>query len=149
MKKLALAALAVALSATLALALPEKTHGKALTLKEATPLAAILKAPDDFAEKRVLVEGIIVDVCKKRGCWIKIGSEKETGSILFKVEDGVMVFPVEAKGKRVRAEGIVAVARVPKKEGDEHHGENGAKEQCTSCCAAKVMLKGEGAVVLE
>ena len=104
-------ALAFAFSAiTAATAVAQsKDYGKALTLKEATPISSILKDPKAFEGKRVLVEGLIIEVCEERGCWIRIASDKAFESLRFKVDDGVMTFPQDARGKSVLAEGVVKV----------------------------------------
>ncbi len=113
-------ALAVgAMSASLAIAQDAKAYGKPLSLKTATPISAILKNPKSFEGKRVQVEGLIVEVCEERGCWIKIASDKPFESIRFKVEDGVITFPMEARGKLVLAEGIVAVKSMTREEAVE------------------------------
>jgi hypothetical protein len=80
-------------------------YGEALTLTEVTPLADILASPQQYVDQRVLVEGDVVDVCDDRGCWIDI----QTGEskIQVKVEDGVIVFPMSAKGKKALVEGVV------------------------------------------
>lgn len=99
---------ALLLSASLLGAGDAKAYGKPLTLKAATPVGTILDAPDPLVGKRVRVEGVITDVCESRGCWIEIGGERKGQTILFKVEDGVITFPMTAKGSRVVAEGVVS-----------------------------------------
>ena len=95
----------------------------------------------------------MVDVCKKRGCWIKLAGDKEFESIRFKVEDGVMVFPMEAKGKTARAEGVVSVTTYSKEDliaqGKEHAKEQGTAFDPSTVTGPKtvVQIKGEGAVV--
>lgn len=84
-----------------------RKFGKEITLTEKTKISEILASPQDFVGKKVLVEGTVVNVCKKRGCWIELSSDKEFESIRVKVQDGVIVFPVEAKGKRATVEGEV------------------------------------------
>ncbi|MHC4548596.1 MAG: DUF4920 domain-containing protein [Planctomycetota bacterium] len=61
---------------------------------------------DEFEGRRVQVEGLITDVCPKRGCWIKLASDREYEDVTFKVTDGVIVFPLSAKGKYAVAEGV-------------------------------------------
>jgi len=68
-------------------------------------LADLLARPDDFDGKAVRVEGTVTDVCAKRGCWIKIGSDARPDTVTFKVEDGVIVFPMSARGRHVVADG--------------------------------------------
>jgi hypothetical protein len=60
------------------------------------------------------------------GCWLALGSDKESQVLRFKVEDGVIVFPMTAKGKKAKVEGIVTVTK-----GTE----------------TTVQIKGEGAIV--
>ena len=83
-----------------------KKYGKPLTLKTDVKVADILANPDQYAGKQVRVAGIVTDVCEERGCWIKIGADKQ--EIMFKVEDGVISFPMAAKGGSVVAEGTVS-----------------------------------------
>lgn len=130
-----------------------KNYGKKLTVKEKTKISAILAQPEKFAGKKVLVEGTIVDVCQERGCWIKVASDKEFESVRFKVNDGVIVFPMEAKGKTALAEGIVSVRTVSKedliKQGEYEAKEEGRTFDASTVTGPKtiVMLKGEGAVI--
>lgn len=83
-----------------------KRYGQPLSLKEEVKVSEILAHPDQYAGKKVRVKGLATGVCEERGCWIKIGADKQ--EILFKVEDGVMTFPMSAKGSSVVAEGIVS-----------------------------------------
>ena len=113
-------ALAIAaLTASAALAQSTKEYGKPLTLKVTTPISAILANPKAFEGKRVQVEGTIVEVCEERGCWIRIASDKEFEAIRFKVEDGVITFPMEAKGKLALAEGVVKITTLTKEQAIE------------------------------
>ena len=94
-----------------------------------------------------------MDVCKERGCWIKVASDKEFESIRFKVDDGVIVFPLDAKGKTARAEGVVSVKTFSKedliKQGEEQAQEEGTKFDPSTVTGPKtvVQIKGEGAVI--
>jgi hypothetical protein len=155
-KTTALAAAFIALAATTTQA-QGKNYGKQLTLKEKTPISAILKDPHAYHGKRVQVEGTIVEVCEERGCWIKIASDKPFESIRFKVDDGVIVFPLDAKGKKALAEGVVTVNMLTKeqamKQAIEMHKERGTMAKFDSTKYMKdvmdVQIKGEGARVQE
>ena len=143
----------VLLIATFALAGGQKRYGKDLTLKEKTKISDILASPEKFKGKKVLVDGPVVDVCKERGCWIKIGSDKEFESIRIKVDDGVIIFPLDAKGKNAKAEGMVSV-RTVSVEDQIKQGEEMAKEEGTTFDKSTVkgpktiiQIKGEGAVI--
>ncbi len=136
----------------LAFAAP-KNYGKKVTLKETTKISDILANPEKFADQKVLVEGTVVDVCQKRGCWIKLSSDKEFETIRFKVEDGVIVFPMSAKGKTAKAEGVVSVKTYSKedliKQGEMHAKEEGTTFDPATVKGPKtvVQINGEGAVV--
>ena len=86
-----------------------KAYGEPLTGKDSTPIHELLKAPDPFLGKVVRVEGLVTGVCEKRGCWMSLAStDVEFEEIRIKVDDGVIVFPMEAKGKHAVAEGVLA-----------------------------------------
>ncbi len=130
-----------------------KKYGKEITLKEKTKVSDILADPGKYSGKQVLVEGKIMDVCKKAGCWIKIASDKKGESIQFKVKDGVIVFPVSAKGKTALAEGVVSVKKYSKEELIEQ-AKHEAKEQGKAFDPSTIQgpsivvrIDGEGAVV--
>jgi hypothetical protein len=144
---------AVLLCATTLLAAEATRYGKPLTVKETTTVSDILANPGQYDGKRVKVEGAVVDVCKMRGCWIKIAGDKDFESIQFKVDDGVITFPASARGKTALIEGVVSVTTQSVEE-QKTHGEHLAKEQGKpfdpkSVTGPKtvIMLKGEGAEI--
>jgi hypothetical protein len=102
----------LALVASAGLSAAVKKYGKPLTIKETTKVSDIFAQPDQFNGKRVKVQGPIVDVCSEKGCWIALGSDREFQSIRFKVDDGVIVFPMDAKGLTATVEGVVSVTVV-------------------------------------
>ncbi len=150
----ALCALVAAVVASTAQA-QGKAYGKPLTLTEQTSISKILADPHAFHGKRVQVEGTIVEVCEERGCWINIASDKPFEKIRFKVDDGVIVFPLDAKGKRAIAEGVVQVSHLTKEQAQaqarELHKERGTLAKFDSTKYLKdvtdVQIKGEGARV--
>jgi hypothetical protein len=80
-------------------------YGEGISGKKVVAIGELLADPDAYVGKTIRVEGEITDVCPRMGCWIEI-SESEAASIKFKVEDGVIVFKPEIKGKEVVAEGV-------------------------------------------
>jgi len=109
MRRIAVSASALLLCVSVVSAAAVKKYGKPLTLKEMTKVSDIYAKPDAFNGKRVKVQGPVVDVCSMQGCWIAIGSDKEFQSIRFKVEEGVIVFPMDSKGLTATVEGVVSV----------------------------------------
>ncbi len=128
-------------------------------INQKTPLLQISKllaSPDDFAEKKIRVEGLVTGVCAHRGCWITLASDKEFETLRVKVQDGAIVFPVELKGKKVQVEGIFkkivrkAAHKCPHAEKQESKGEHKGCGGCAHKNQDQVyyQLQGLGAVTL-
>jgi hypothetical protein len=100
------AALAGALLAVPA-ARAAQVFGAAPSLAVTTPVSDIFARPADFVGKVVKVQGMIVDVCAARGCWLELGGDKPFQTIRVKVQDGVIVFPLSARGKRAAVQGTL------------------------------------------
>lgn len=85
-------------------------YGKGVTVAEATPISKILADPDAYVGKKVRIEGKVLDVCPMAGCWMELAEEGGNdggGKLKVKVDDGVIVFPMTAKGKLAVAEGTL------------------------------------------
>ena len=108
--------LLVALLNRYAVASNVETFGEKLTISEITKISEILAAPEQFVGKKVLVKGMVVDVCAKRGCWMYLASDKPFEKIQIKVLDGVIVFPMSARGKNALVEGEVEALKYSKEE---------------------------------
>jgi hypothetical protein len=151
MKKLFFLFVAVAFTFTLAEEV--KKYGADLSLSEKTEISKILADSESFVGKKVLVEGTVIGVCAKRGCWIELSGEKEYEKIRVKVNDGEIVFPMEAKGKKALVEGEIFSLVVEGEgcggdcEGEEHKDED--KENCEHTKTTKkvYMIKGLGAEI--
>jgi Domain of unknown function (DUF4920) len=84
-----------------------RTYGAGVSLAETTSIAKILADPDAWVGKKVRVEGKVVDVCPMKGCWMELEEGTGPAKLRVKVDDGVIVFPVTARGKLAVAEGTV------------------------------------------
>jgi hypothetical protein len=139
-----------------ALALPARmagpeTYGTGVSVSQATPLASVLEHPRDFEGRTLRVEGVVTAVCTGMGCWMALAPEAasrpEAETLLIKVDDGVIVFPVSAKGRRAAAQGVLQ--RVGG--GDAHDREAAAEhakaEGRSSDSAGVWQLKATGALV--
>ena len=108
-----------------------KSYGEPLTGAEKVAISELLANPDPYVGKTVQVEGLVTGVCKKRGCWISLASDKEFEEIRIKAQDGVIVFPVEAKGRQAVAEGVFSKIELTLEqtlEQAEHHAEEHGEE---------------------
>lgn len=128
-------------------------YGKDLTLKETVKISALMDNMPQYVGKTVLVEGKIVDVCAKRGCWMELASDKEFQKIKIKVEDGEIIFPVTAKGKMAKVEGVVESIELSKVDAVKHF-QHQAEERGTAFDPASVtgpmtiyQIRGAGAVI--
>lgn len=129
------------------------TFGAGVKLTAATPIDAILSDPKSYSGKTVRVEGMITDVCPKRGCWLELAGAAPGKKLRFKVNDGEMVFPVDAKGRIAVAEGVVAVRDLTLEE-SKQYAEYQAKEYnlpydpaSVTAPLSVVSLDGTGAVL--
>ena len=84
--------------------------------KDSDVSGGFLSAPEQFVDKKVLVKGMIVEVCAKRGCWMDLASDKAFETIQIKVLDGVIVFPMSARGKEALVEGLVEALKYSKED---------------------------------
>ena len=122
------------------------TYGAAPTVRDATPIAQLLAKPADFQGKTVRVEGIVTGVCTMMGCWMALApADAPKGpAILIKVDDGVIVFPASARGKRATAQGVV------ERVGATGEGQEAAREhaeQAKTDSPATWQIKATGAIV--
>ena len=119
--------------------------GAGVTLETATPIAAITATPESFVGKTVRIDGVATAVCTHMGCWMAVApaDNPEGPTVRLKVEDGVIVFPVSAKGKRVSAQGVFEAV------GTDAHGKDAAGEHAKHDAKAskEYQIKATGAFV--
>jgi hypothetical protein len=111
-----IALLLVVLLNTFAFASTTEIYGKKLTLSKVTKISEILAAPEQFIGQKVLVKGMVVEVCAKRGCWMYLASDKAFEKIQIKVLDGEIVFPMSARSKEALVEGVVEALKYSKED---------------------------------
>jgi hypothetical protein len=146
MKRTVFFALALAAVTSLAVSADEKgtTYGNGVKLTTSVKVADLLAMPDHYVGKNVRVDGTVRAVCQEMGCWIQIADDEKTDGIQFKVDDGVIVFPKDAKGKRASAEGAFEKISA----GDPHAAEAAKHaEQQGVTKAPQYRIKATGAVV--
>jgi hypothetical protein len=142
-------------------------YGDGVTIEQAVAVETLLASPDDYLGKPIRVDGVITGVCKKRGCWMQITDPETGGGVRVKVDDGVIVFPYTAMGKKASAEGVFDAitltpeqveARAAQQAAEHQHAEG---ESCDKTdpkkegagCDAPVqdnrifMIRGTGAVI--
>lgn len=128
-------------------------YGNEIQSSNKVKISEILSNPKAYVGKTVLVEGMVVDVCKEAGCWMDIASDIPNQKIKVKVKDGDIVFPVEAKGKSALVEGIVYSIELDEEEAREyfqHMAEDAGKEFDSTLVTGPMtiyQIKGKGAEI--
>lgn len=128
-------------------------YGDGVTLTEATSIQQLFAAPEAHLGQTVRVDGIVSAVCENMGCWIELKEPGDGPGIRFKVDDGVIVFPMSAKGKRASAQGVfekidpVAEAEHHAAHAAEAAGEHAGHAAAADSPAALYRVKATGAVV--
>ena len=151
-----------ALVAVVALAAPQpvaaedtgKSFGRGLAGAQEVKVTELVTHPEKFAGKTVRVEGVVIDVCGKRGCWMDIANDAMAEKVRIKVDDGVMVFPVEAKGRHAIAEGVFTKIEMTPEEAkayskhlSEERGETLDAKPAQSAPTVTYQIKATGAVI--
>lgn len=85
------------------------------TVKDTTTLESIAAQADQMNGKVVRVDVTVSSVCKKKGCWMGIKSEKGTvARVTFK--DYAFFMPLDCEGRKATLEGVVETKRLDPKE---------------------------------
>ncbi len=147
---------AVASGPAPAASLPGTRYGGGVTVDDAASTVTVdelLANPQAYAGKTMRVEGMVTDVCPKRGCWMDLAGDGPGQKVRLKVEDGVMTFPMEAKGSQAVVQGTIAVetmtldeSRAYAKHQAEEYGAAYDPESITEPMVI-VRIDGTGAVV--
>ncbi|HEX9164790.1 MAG TPA: DUF4920 domain-containing protein [Gemmatimonadales bacterium] len=130
-------------------------YGERPSLTDTTSVAAVIANAESMVGQRVLVAGTVVDVCQERGCWLALGSEEGGATLRVKVEDGVIIFPMSARGHQAVVEGVVEkidlTAEQAREQAMKHAKEKGEPFDSTATFAAKTsyQLRGLGAIITE
>jgi hypothetical protein len=141
------------LAATGLLAGADLKLGKPLTAREPVALSTLLANPGDYVGKTVQVKGKIAEVCQMMGCWLDLTNE-DGQKIRVKVEDGEIVFPKDASGKTVVAEGKFSKLELTREQAlaqaEEQARDTGRKFDPASAKGGMTIyqIQGTGAVIL-
>lgn len=151
------AAAGAAVFVTIVAAAPAATSdeklGAGVQIDQATPIADIVASPDKFVGMTLRVDGVATAVCSHMGCWMAVAASDAADApvVRVKVDDGVIVFPVTAKGKRVSAQGVIEKIAATDAESLEAASEQAKKatpaDKASADMAAKYQLKATGAVI--
>ncbi len=88
--------------------------------------ADVLKAPEKYTSKPVIVEGVIERVCTNKGCWMEIAPKAGDAGARVTFKDYGFFVPTSSRGWWVKAEGQFAVKTLSKEKA-EHYETEGAR----------------------
>ena len=112
-------------------------------------LFAIMKTKEKNNEMKVKLKGVVTEVCKMEGCWIKVKSPH--GSMMVKMKDHAFMVPVILNGKTIVIDGI-ADEKITTVEQLRHFAEDAgkSKEEIGKIIEAKreITVQAKGILVL-
>lgn len=124
-----------------------KTFGAPLGASPSAALGDVLKSPDKFAEKSVVVEGQVRSACSRKGCWMELseGPDASAPGCRVTFKDYGFFVPTDSAGSQARVEAKVET-KVIKPEMVAHLESEGAKfaDKAADGSAREVRLVATG-----
>lgn len=90
-------------------------------------LTKVLKNPNEYVGKNVVVAGVIVRSCKMEGCWMELAPAKDAQSVRVIFKNHAFFIPLDSAGMRAKAEGVFSVKTLSKEQVAHLRDEDGAK----------------------
>jgi hypothetical protein len=84
----------------------------------AVKFADVLKEPQRYADKTLIVEGVVERVCQMQGCWMELAPEKGARGVRVNMKDHAFFVPFNAAGLRARVEGTFSLNVLSKADAD-------------------------------
>ena len=89
--------------------------------------ADALKEPQKYADKPVVIEGVVRRVCQAEGCWVEIGPKAEGDGSVRVTFDHKFTVPKDGAEMNFRAEGTLKVKTLSKEAVEHLVKDDGAK----------------------
>lgn len=89
--------------------------------------ADVLKEPQKYDGKTVVIEGVVTRVCQAEGCWVQIGPKSKGDGNIRVTFDHKFVVPKDASEMDFRAEGTLKVKTLSKETVEHLVKDDGAK----------------------
>jgi hypothetical protein len=102
-------------------------RGEAIGDSPRVAFADALKEPQKYADKTVVIEGVVRRVCKMEGCWVEIAPKADSEDTVRVTFDHKFAVPKDADKMSFRAEGRLKVKTLSKETVDHLVKEDGAK----------------------
>jgi hypothetical protein len=99
-------------------------YGKELTDAKLVPVQDVFEHPESYQGKTIKLEGTILEVCQKQGCWLTLGSGDK--HLMVDMSDHTFFVPKDSSGRHVVVEGFLVLEPMSKEE-IEHRASEGAE----------------------
>lgn len=102
------------------------SFGASFNAKNPLTVEQMTTALHQKADKKmdVILKGVVVDVCTREGCWLKVKSP--SGNMMVKMKDHAFLVPLAINGKEVVIKGV-AEQKVTSIETLKHYAEDAGK----------------------
>lgn len=101
---------------------PGRDFGAGLTLREPVSLAEVVRSPERFEARPVLLHGRISDVCQRKGCWVVLRDGGEQVRVRF--HDYAFFLPTDVAGSEAFVEGLVKVEELSQEDARHYASES-------------------------
>jgi hypothetical protein len=105
--------------------------GTGIAAPTAVKLEDVLKAPEKFTGKTVLIEAPVTAVCQTKGCWMHLGAQQPP--VMVKFKDYGFFVPKDASGRTAIVEGTMSMKQETVEQTKHYLEDEGKKDE-----AAKV-----------
>jgi hypothetical protein len=89
--------------------------------------ADALKGPREYADEKVVIEGVVTRVCQAEGCWMEIGPKSKGDGSIRVTFDHKFAVPKDSSTMNFRAEGTLKVKTLSKEAVEHLVKDDGAK----------------------
>ena len=117
-------------------------RGAPLTQTDTLTMDDIAAKPADFAGQTVRVAGLVKNVCRKKGCWMILSSDKTAAKARVTFKDYAFFVPLDSKDSKAVVEGIVEVKTLS--EGERKHLADDAGKPVSEVPAHEIRLMAHG-----
>lgn len=130
---------------------PGETYGEKVSPDGAVPISDVAAKLGESGAVDTKIKAKIVDVCPKKGCWLKLQVNDST-TAMVKMKDYGFFLPLAAKGKTVIIDGEVKTKTVSVAE-LQHYAEDAKKSKEEIAAITKpqkeIRVTAKGIVVVE
>jgi hypothetical protein len=117
-------------------------RGSALPKGKYLSLDDVSAQPEKFADKAVLLTGKVDSVCRVKGCWMIIASEKSKAHARITFKDYAFFVPKDASGMKSKMSGIVKIKTLS--EGERQHLADDGKVDVSEIPKVELRIMADG-----